>query len=77
MGQVFSLFFFLLFTQFYSIISMKGVINLKEVLIKYLDKVDDNSFVCCFLAFVVGATVSTVISSFFDFLCTIIRIMGA
>ena len=56
---------------------MKGVIDLKEVLIKYLDKVDDNSFVCCFLAFVVGATVSTVISSFFDFLCTIIRIVGA
>ena len=56
---------------------MKGVINLKEVLIKYLDKIDDNSFVCCFLAFVVGATVSTVISSFFDFLCTIIRIVGA
>ena len=55
---------------------MKGVINLKEVLIKYLDKIDDdNSFVCCFLAFVVGATVSTTISSFFDFLCTMIRII--
>ena len=55
---------------------MKGVIHLKQVLIKYLDKVDDNSFVCCFLAFVVGATVSTVISSFFDFLCTLLRIIA-
>ena len=76
MGQVFSLFFFLLFAQFHSIISVKEVINVKEVLIKYLDKIDDNSFVCCFLAFVVGATVSTVISSFFDFLCTLLRIIA-
>ena len=56
---------------------MKGVINVKEVLIKYLDKIDDNSFVCCFLAFVVGSTIGMVINSFFDFLCTIIRILGA
>ena len=55
---------------------MKGVIDLKEVLIKYLDKMDDNSFVCCFLAFVVGATVSTAISGFFDFLCTLLRIIA-
>ena len=54
---------------------MKGVIHLKEVLIKYLDKIDDNSFVCCFLAFVVGSTVGMAINSFFDFLCTLIRII--
>ena len=68
--------FFLLFVQFYSIITVKGVIDLKEVLIKYLDKIDDNSFVCCFLAFVVGSTVGMVINSFFDFLCTLLRIIA-
>lgn len=56
--------------------SLKGVINVKDVLIKYLDKVDDNSFVCCFLAFVVGSTIGMVINSFFDFLCTLLRIIG-
>ena len=55
---------------------MKGVINLKEVLMKYLDKIDDNSFVCCFLAFVVGSTIGMVINSFFDFLCTLLRIIA-
>ena len=56
---------------------MKGVIPLKEVLLKYLDKMDDNPFVCCFIVFVIGSTIGMSINGFFDFLCTITRILGA
>ena len=56
---------------------MKGVISLKEVLLKYLDKMDDNPFVCSFIVFVIGSTIGMSITGFFDFLCTVIRILGA